>query len=122
MSPYLHYEIARSRQQEMVGRALNSHRRDATRTTADRHRGVKHRLVQVVAALAVFVAAGCAVTVSDAHSNQRPMNQQAGRMSAQQLAREIRAFEAKGYVPTSCIVGGTLMRNYGTGQSVTVKW
>jgi coenzyme F420-reducing hydrogenase gamma subunit len=93
-----------------------------TRTTVNRRRRVKHRLVQVVVALGVCVAAGCAVTVSDAHSNQRPMNQQAGHVSAQQLAREIRAFEAKGYVPTLCIVGGTLMRNYSTGQSVTVKW
>jgi hypothetical protein len=50
------------------------------------------------------------------------MKQQAGHVSAQQLAGEIRAFEAKGYVPTSCIVGGTLMRNYRTGQSVTVRW
>jgi hypothetical protein len=122
MSPYLHYEIARARQQEIVSRAMNSHRGRARRTTVDRYRSVKHRLVQVVAALGVCVAAGTAVTVSEAHLNQRPMKQHTGHVSAQQLAREIRSFEAKGYVPASCTVSGTLMRNYRTGQSVTVKF
>jgi uncharacterized protein (DUF2126 family) len=118
MSPYLLYESARARQQEIVSRANNSHHTHATR---DRHRSVKHRLVQAVAALGVCLAAGTAVTVSEAHSNQRAMSQH-GHVSAQQLAREIRRFEAKGYVPTSCTVSGTLMRNYSTGESVTVKW
>lgn len=122
MSPYLHYEIAQARQQEIVSRAINSHRSDAKRTTADRLRSVKHRLVPVVVALGVCGAAGSAATVSEANSNQPPMKQHAGHVSAQQLMREIRTFEAKGYVPTSCTVGGTLMRNYNTGQSVTVKW
>jgi hypothetical protein len=55
-------------------------------------------------------------------ANRTGQAEHAGHVSAQQLAREIRAFEAKGYVPTACIMGGTLMRNYRTGQSVTVKW
>jgi hypothetical protein len=121
MSPYLHYEIARAHQQEIVNRATNSHLSRSTRRAVNRHRSVKHRLSQVVAVLAVCGAAGTAVTVSDAHSNQRRMTHHAGHVSAQQLAREIRAFEAKGYVPTACTVSGTLMRNYSTGQSVTVK-
>jgi hypothetical protein len=123
MSPFLHYEIARAHQQEIVSRAINSHRRrDIQTTTGNRHRSVKHRIGQVVAALCVCVAAGTAVTVSDAHSNRHPTKGHAGHLSAQQLAREIRAFEAKGYVPTSCTVSGTLMRDYSTGQSVTIKW
>ena len=65
---------------------------------------------------------GTAVTVSDAHSNQHPTKLHDGHVSAPQLAQKIRAFEAKGYVPTSCTVSGTLMRNYSTGQSVTVEW
>ena len=122
MSPYSHYEIARARQQEIVSRALNSHYRHATRTTVSGHRSVRHRLVQAAAALGTFVAAASAVTVSEAHSSQSPIKRQASHISAQQLAREIRAFEAKGFVPTACIVRGTLMRNYSTGQSVTVTW
>ena len=122
MSRYLHYQIARGGQQGIVNGTIKSHPSAATPTTVNRHRRVKHRLVQIVAALGVCVAAGTAVTVSDAQSNQRPMNENAGQISAQQLAREINVFEAKGYVPTSCIVGGTLMRNYSTGQSVTVRW
>ena len=122
MSASLHDEIARAHQQEIVSRAINSHRRHPTRPAVNRHRGVRYRVVQLVAGLGVCLAAGTAVAVSDAHSNQRPMMQHARHVSAQQLAREIRTFEAKGYVPTSCTVGGTLMRNYSTGQSVTVKW
>jgi hypothetical protein len=122
VSAYLHYQIARGRQHEIVSRALNSQRRHAPRPTAERHHSVKHRLGRIVAALGVCVAAGTAVTVSDAHPNQRPIEQHAGHVSAHQLAREIHTFEAKGYVPTSCTVSGTLMRNYSTGQSVTVKW
>lgn len=122
MSPYLHYEIARAHQQEIVSRVINSHRRHRTRPAGSRHRSIKYGVVQVAAALGVCLAAGTAVAVSDAQSNQRPMMQHAGHVSAQQLAREIRTFEAKGYVPTSCTVSGTLMRNYSTGRSLTVKW
>jgi hypothetical protein len=126
MSPHLQYEIARARQQEIASRAVNSHHSHAARTAANPNRAnpnrrVKHRLGQVVATLGVLVAAGTAVTVSEARSNQQPMKLHAGHVSAQQHAREIRTFEGKGYVATSCTVSGTLMRNYNTGQSVTVK-
>ena len=121
MSPHLHYEIARARQQETASRPINAHRSHTKRTGVDQPRGVKYRVVQMVAVLGVCGAAGTAVAVSDAHSTQRPLKQHAGHVSAQQLVREIRAFEVKGYVPTACTVNGTLLRNYNTGQSVTVK-
>ena len=72
MSPYLHYEIARAHQQEIVSRVINSHRRDRTRPAGSRHRSIKYGVVQVAAALGVCLAAGTAVAVSDAQSNQRP--------------------------------------------------
>jgi tRNA A37 threonylcarbamoyladenosine synthetase subunit TsaC/SUA5/YrdC len=122
MSPHLHYQIARAHQREIVSRAMNSHRSDDTRPAVNRHRSVKHRVAQVAVALGACLAAGTAIAATDVHSNQRPTKQHARHVSAQQLDREIRAFEAKGYVPTSCTVSGTLMRNYRTGQSVTVKW
>ena len=122
MSPHLHYQIARARQQEIATRAINSHRSRAGKPTVNRHRSIVHRLAQVVAVLAVCVVATAVVAGGYAHSNQRPLKQRAGRVSAQQLAGQIRTLEAKGFVPTSCTVGGTLMRNYSTGQSVTVKW
>ncbi|HEY1519417.1 MAG TPA: hypothetical protein VGF91_23510 [Solirubrobacteraceae bacterium] len=121
MSPYLHYEIARSRQHEMARRAINSHRSHTMRTAVRWQRRAKHRLVQMAATLGVLVVAGTAVTVSDARSTHNPMKQHAVHLSAQQLAREIRVLEHKGYVPTACTVSGTLMRNYSTGQSTTVK-
>ena len=121
MSPEQSYQIARAHQHELVNRAMNSHRIGASRTAGDGRRSIRHRLVQVMATLGVCVAAGSVVAVSDAQSNQRPIKQHAGHVSAQQLAREYRSLEAKGYVPTSCTVSGTLMRNYSTGQSLTVK-
>jgi hypothetical protein len=78
------------------------------------------RLAIVVAVLSVTVAV--LVSWQAGAASRTGQVKHAGHVSAQQLAREIRAFEAKGYVPTLCIVGGTLMRNYSTGQSVTVKW
>jgi hypothetical protein len=122
MSPHLHYQIARDRQQEILSRAINSHRSDVRRPAVNRHRTVKHRVAQVAAALGACIAAGTAVAATDVHSNQSAIRQPARHVSAQRLDREIRAFEKKGYVPTSCTVSGTLMRNYRTGQSVTVKW
>jgi predicted Abi (CAAX) family protease len=122
MSPYQHYQIARAHHEEIVSRAINPHQSHSGRTAGNWQRGVKHRLLQLVAVLGVCGAAGTAVTVSEAHSHQAFMTQHHVRISAQQVARETRALEAKGYVPTSCIVSGTLMRNYRTGQSVTVKW
>ena len=104
MSPDQHYAIARAHQQEIISRANNSHRSRATRPAVKRHRSVKHRLGQAVAGLGIFVVAGTAVTVSDALSNPQPTKQHAAHVSAHRLEREINAFEAKGYVPTSCTV------------------
>ena len=74
MSPFLHYEIACAHQQEIVRRATNAHRGRTARTTLDRRRSVKHRLIQVLVALGVCVASCTAVTVSDARSAQSPLN------------------------------------------------
>lgn len=82
---------------------------------------VKHHFGRVVATVGVCAAAATAITVGEAHSNQRPVQQRAGHLSAQQLARKIHTLETKGYVPTSCTVNGTLLRNDSTGRSVTVK-
>jgi hypothetical protein len=100
---------------------MSPHLNHKTRTTANRRPSVKERAGHVAAALGVCIAATTAVALSGAHLNQRPAEQHGGPVSAQQIAREIRVLEAKGYVPTACTINGTLMRNYHTGQSVTVK-
>jgi hypothetical protein len=41
---------------------------------------------------------------------------------AQQLAQELRALRAKGFVQRSCTVGGTKVTNFATGESMTVSW
>jgi hypothetical protein len=122
MSPHLHNEIARARQQEIAGRTNNADHYHATRPSVTRRRGAKHRLAQVLAALGVCAAAGTAVGVSDAYSHQTPVKQQIVHVSPQQLAGEIRALEAKGFLPAACTVSGTLMRDYSTGQSVLIEW
>jgi hypothetical protein len=122
MSPNLHYEIARAYQQEMVNRATDSHRIHTTPRAVNRQRSIKQRLVPVIAAVGICTAAGTAVTVNDAHADQPSRQQHTSHVSSQQLKQEIRTYEAKGFVATSCTIGGTLMRNYRTGQSVTVKW
>lgn len=120
-SPHLYHQIARDHQQEIVDRAINSHRGDVGETATNPRRTIKYRLVRAAAMLGVCGAAGIAVTASNAQSNQPPVRQHAVQFSAQQVERQIRTLEAEGYVPTSCTVSGTLMRNYSTGQSVTVK-
>jgi hypothetical protein len=92
-----------------------------SQSTRNKIAHVKPRLGRVIATTCVCAAAATAVTVSEAHSNQRPVTQRPGHLSAQQLARKIHTLEAKGYVPAACTVEGTLLRNYSTGQSVTVK-
>jgi hypothetical protein len=116
MSPYLHHQLACARQQEFAGRAANLQRVDDAQSDANGHRNVKRRVGRLVAVLGVCLTAGTAVAVGSA-----PPNHHGGHLSAQQLEREIKGWEAKGYVPVACTVNGTLLRNYRTGQSVTVK-
>jgi hypothetical protein len=120
VSPHLHYEIARVRQQEIAASVLDAHRRHNVRGTDNPRRPVRQHFGQVASAVAVCVAATIAVTTGGAPANPRTVKA-SGHVSAQQFAREIRALEAKGYLPASCTIGGTLMRNYRTGQLVTVK-
>lgn len=120
MSPHLHHEIARARQQEIAARTARAHHAHEMPGTDDQRRPVRRRFGRAVAALSVCLGVATAATVGGAYANLAPVKT-GGRVSAQQYAGEIRALEAKGYVPTSCTIGGTLMHNYRTGRSVTVK-
>ena len=118
MSPHPHHEIDRARQCENAPQTINAHHGQDARAITERRRPVR-RLLQTVAALGVCLTATVALTGSGAHANPRPVKAD-GRMSAQQPAREIAALEAKGYAPVACTIGGTLMRNHHTGQSMVV--
>jgi hypothetical protein len=119
MTSHLHHEIARARQQEIAARAIHAHDEPDRRGTGNPRRPIRRRFAQAGAALSVLaVVTAAAVTGADAN----PRHVQSGRVTAQQLAREIGALERKGYQQASCTVGGTLMTNYKTGQSVTVEW
>ena len=120
MSRHLHYEIARARQQEIADRTTHAHHGRELHWAGGPRRPVRQPLGRAVAALSVCLGIATAVTVGGAHANPSSA-QSGGRVPAQQYAGEIRALEAKGYAPASCAIGGTLMRNYRTGRSMTVK-
>jgi hypothetical protein len=119
MSPQLHYEIARGRQQEIAARAIRAHHALEVSGNGGRRHQLARRLSRGVAAFSVCVAVPIAVTAVGARANPSSMRY-GGPVSASQYASETRALEANGYVPTSCTVRGTLMRDYLTGRSVTV--
>jgi hypothetical protein len=121
MSPHLHYEIARTRQHELAIRTIHAHHRHDVDASTGSRRPIDRRLGQAVVALGVCVAATTAVTMSGAHASPRPAKS-GTRPSAAQVAREIGALEAKGYVQASCKLGGTLMLQSRTGRSVFVRW
>jgi hypothetical protein len=120
MSPYLQYEIVRAHQDAL--HAINAHRHGDTPTTASRGRTIERRVYQAAAVIGVCIAAAMPVAASTAHpSHKATKPQHGGQVAAQQLARKIHAWELKGFVPTLCTAQGTRMRNYSTGQSVTVN-
>ena len=96
------------------------HRADAP-TPSGARRFLRVRLRHTIATLGVCFAAAAAVMVTGALANPHPVKASI-RASAQRGARKIIALEAKGYVPASCTVAGTLMRNHHTGRSVLVRW
>ena len=121
MSPHLNYQIAHARQQEIATGTIRAHHAaDVHRRTARQSSGARIRLVRRVVALGTCLAATTALTVGGAHASSRPV-QASGRISAAQLAREIRALEANGYVQWQCTSSGTLMRN-SQGDVVNLHW
>jgi hypothetical protein len=122
MSPHLHYEIARVRQNEIAGRTLHAHHAIEPRPTAGRsRRSVTSRVGQAVVAVGLGLAATAAMTVSGAFASPR-LARSADHVSASQLSRDIHALEAKGYTPYQCMRKGTLMRNSRTGRFELVSW
>jgi negative regulator of sigma E activity len=120
MSPQQNYEIVRYRQQEIAVRTRHADHVHDIRSTGSTRRSVFRRLGQAAATLGVCLAAVTTLAMNGAHANPRPAK--SGHLSAQQLAQNIRALEKKGYVPVSCTIHGTLMRNYSTGQSLTLTF
>ena len=119
MSPHLHYEIARVRQNEIAARTLHAHHATEVRATAGRsRRSVTSRVGRAVVAVGVCLAA---TTVSGAFASPR-LARTGAHIPASQLSRDIRALEAKGYAPYQCTRKGTLMRNSRTGQFTLVSW
>jgi hypothetical protein len=119
MSTYLYYKIARAHQDEIASDTLNARRLRDLGTVTRARRSLRSQVSRAAAGLGICLAATTAMTVG-AHASQPPKQHGTGN-SASQLARDIRAFEAKGYVPWQCTPAGTLMRN-SHGSFVTVRW
>ncbi len=116
----LHHDIILSPPQDIAARPTRTHDVEDIQGTAARHRPRLRRLAGI-AAIGVSVAAATVMTVSGASANPRP-EKHGIHISAQQLQREMRTLRAEGFIATSCTVGGTLMTNDSTNQSVLVKW
>ena len=118
MSPNRHYEIDRVQQYEIDAREIRA--RHAHVLPASSRHSVKFRIGPAVAAVGVCAAISTALVVGGAPANPRPAHH-GTRVSAQQVSREIRALEHKGYVQYSCTINGTEMRNLSTGRVITVS-
>jgi hypothetical protein len=120
MYSHLYTQMIRPEQEQIAARAIDRHVQDVRAVAASRRGGVR-RAGKAIAVFGVCVAAIIGVAVSDASARQ-PGAQQRIHVSAQQLQRETSALEAVGFVPTSCEVGGTLMTNARTNQSLLLPW
>jgi hypothetical protein len=117
MYSLLYTDMIRTRQEEIASRTIHPHDVQDVGAAAGRPSG---RARRAIATLGVCVAAASAVAITDASANPQRTNRHT-RVSAAQLAREIRAFNTVGFVATSCEAGGTLMTNYSTGQSLLLS-
>lgn len=120
MYSHLYTQMIRPEQEQIAARAIDRHVQHARTVAASRRGGVR-RAGKAIAVFGVCVAAITGVAVSDASARQ-PGAQPRIHVSAQQLQRETSALEAVGFVPTSCEVGGTLMTNARTNQSLLLPW
>jgi hypothetical protein len=119
MSPQISYEIARARENEIAAATTRAHHRDQVDSITKRRRPMTRRIAAVVVPVGACLAATATLMVSGAHANPAPNGSQT---LSQRVAHETRVLEAQGYVPTSCVVGGTLMRNFHTGRTALVRW
>ena len=120
MYSHLYTQMIRPEQEQIAARVSDRHVQDV-RAVAVSRRGGFRRAGKASAVFGVCAAAITGVAVSDASARQ-PSAQQRIHVSAQQLQRETSALEAVGFVPTSCEVGGTLMTNDRTNQSLLLPW
>lgn len=131
MYSHLYTQMIRTEQEQIAARAIDRHVQDVPAVAASRRGGVR-RAGNAIAVFGVCVAAITGVAVSNAsgqsgaqqriHVSAQSGAQQRIHVSAQQLQREMSALEAVGFVPTSCEVGGTLLTNARTNQSLLLPW
>jgi hypothetical protein len=120
MYSHLYTPMIRTEQEQIATGAIDRHVQDVSTVAASR-RGSVRRAGKAIAVFGVCVAAITSVAVSDASAGQSRAQHRI-HVSAQQLQRETSALESVGFVPTSCEVGGTLMTNDRTNQSLLLPW
>jgi hypothetical protein len=70
VSPDLHYEVARARQQEIAGRAVRAHHHGASGGQSSRRRS-RRPLPDLVIAFAACLARVISLTVGETYANPR---------------------------------------------------
>lgn len=122
MSSHPDAEMIHARQLASAARAPQTRGIAGPRAVVGRTRsGVWSRVGRTVAAVGVCLGATAAVAINAANAHPRP-GKALRHITAQQLAREISALESEGYVPSSCTVDGTRLRDFRTGEYVTISW
>lgn len=116
----LHHDIILTPPYDIAARPTGAHNIEDVKVTAPRRHPRIRRLVGICVS-GVCIAATTAMAIGAASANPRS-EKHGSHASAQQLQREMRSLRGEGFVATSCTVGGTLMTNYSTNQSVLVKW
>lgn len=114
----LHHDIILTPPYDIAAHPTEAHNIEDVKVTAPRRPRIR-RLVGICVS-GVCVAATTAMAIEAASANPHP-EKHGSHASAQQLQREMRSLRGEGFVATSCTVGGTLMTNYSTNQSVLVK-
>ncbi|HYB25442.1 MAG TPA: hypothetical protein VEF89_02390 [Solirubrobacteraceae bacterium] len=122
MYSQLNAQMIRTRQEEIAARTIHPQDVVNVRADATSDRGpIRRRAWKGIAAFGVCVAATSVVAISDVSAHPRAAKQ-GNRVSTRQFQREMDALKATGFVASSCRVGGMVMTNYSTHQSVLLSW
>jgi hypothetical protein len=117
MSSHLNAEVIRAHQLEIAASTSRAHHLQELRGRTERTSRVSSSRVRRGAALAAglcLALAGAGVATASTGTSQS--------LTSGQLQYRIRALEAEGYVPASCIAGATRLYSARTHRWAEVKW
>ena len=126
MSPSLHAEMIRTRQNEIAARTAQAHLVSDCQDSAARRRGVvRSRVYRALTAAALslaclpFVAGAADGKAAASHTANATVREST---MAQRVQARIDSLQARGFVPLACTTHGTLLVNPHTGERTTINW